>query len=159
MTRVSEFLKARFASVRQDLDEVLRRLDDSDLSWSPRDGMRTIAGQLLEIANKEKEALIWVRSGVWPDDGPDAFDEQSATLEEIKAALAALRTETYAYIDSLDDAELERMISNPNRWYEALRVTECPLSEVLRTIATHEWYHTGQLVTYLWVRGDTPDEW
>ena len=34
-----------------------------------------------------------------------------------------------------------------------------PISEVLRSIATHESYHTGQLITYLWMRGDNPYEW
>lgn len=159
MAEVREFLKARFACARQDLEEALCRLEDSDLNWSPREGMRTIAGQLLEIANKEKEALGWIQAGVWPDDGPDAFDMQTATLEDIRAAMAALRLETYAYIDSLSDAQLEQPIPNPDRWYEALRVTDCPLSEVLRSIATHESYHTGQLVTYLWMRGDNPNEW
>ncbi len=159
MAEVRDFLKARFACARQDLEEILSRLQDSDLTWSPREGMLTIAGQLLEIANKEKEALGWLRTGVWPDEGPDAFDMETATLEDIKAAMAALRVETYAYIDSLSDAQLEQPVPNPDRWYEALRVNDCPLSEVLRTIAAHEYYHTGQLVTYLWVRGDNPYEW
>lgn len=159
MAEARDFLKARFASVRQDLDQVLRRLTDADLSWAPREGMRTIAGQLLEIANKEKEALGWVQTGVWPDDGPDAFDSETATLEDIRSAMAALRIATYDYIDSLSNTELEQPIPNPNRWYEALRVTDCPLSEVLRSIATHESYHTGQLVIYLWLRGDHPYEW
>jgi uncharacterized damage-inducible protein DinB len=136
-------LNANLACARQDLDGVLARLGDADLLWSPREGMPTIA----------------IQTGVWPDEGPDAFAVQSATLEEIKAAMAALRVETYRYIDSLHDTELEQPIPNPNRWREALRMTDCPLSEVLRNIAAHEWYHTGQLITYLWLRGDNPDDW
>ena len=30
------------------------------------------------------------------------------------------------------------------------------MHEVLRNIAAHEWYHTGQLVSYLWTRGEDP---
>src|SRR5437016_3848864 len=90
MAAVHEFLKARFAYVRQDLDEVLARLKDTDLSWSPAEGMRTIAGQLLEIANKDKEVRVWLQVGVWPDDGPNAFDADAATLEDIRAALASI---------------------------------------------------------------------
>ena len=156
---VRDALKARFTCARQDLEGVFARLGDSDLPWSPREGMRTIADQLLEIANKEKETLGWIQTGVWPDDGPDAFDMNSATLEEIKAVMAALRVETYRYMDSLSDAELEQPIPNPNRWLEALRIANCPLSEVLRSIATHETYHTAQLITYLWLRGDNPNDW
>ena len=122
-----EFLKARFAYVRQDLEAVLRRLQDSDLTWSPREGMHTIAELLLEIANKEKEALGWIQTGVWPDDGPDAFDVATATLEDIKAAMASLRATTYAYIDSLSEAQLDALVHSPEGWWEALRLNDCPV--------------------------------
>lgn len=159
MTKTRELLKARFACARQDLEKALQRLTDPDLPWSPREGMRTIANQLVEIANKEKETLGWVQTGVWPDEEPDAFNAETATVAEIRTVLAELRAETYAYIDSLSDTALEQPISNPNRWIEALRIPECPLSEVLRSIATHEVYHTGQLYIYLWMRGDDPNQW
>jgi len=159
MTAEHEFLKARFAYVRQDLEGVLQRLDDSDLTWKPAEGMPSIADLLLEIANKEKETIPWLQTGVWPDGGPDAFDLESATLEDIKAAFATLRPQTYAYIDSLSQAELDELVQSPERWWEALRLTACPRSEVIRNIAVHEWYHTGQLITYLWIRGDNPNNW
>ncbi|WP_158409295.1 DinB family protein [Fimbriimonas ginsengisoli] len=159
MVTIHDHLKARFAFTRQDLEQVLGRLKDSDLPWAPREGMPTIADLLLEIANKEKETLVWVQKGVWPDEDPDAFDTQSATLHKIRSTFGLLRTATYAYIDSLSEAELEESVHSPERWWEAMRQTECPLSEVLRNIAVHEWYHTAQLVTYLWLRGDDPKHW
>lgn len=159
MAAVHELLKARFAFVRQDLEDVLGRLKDVDLPWRPAKGMPTIADLLLEIANKEKEALVWIQVGTWPDDGPDAFDAESATLEDIKATMATLREQTYAYIDSQSEDQLEELVRSPERWWEALRLAACPRSEVLRNIANHEWYHTGQLVTYLWLRGDDPNAW
>ncbi|MBI1729774.1 DinB family protein [Candidatus Acetothermia bacterium] len=143
----------------RDLDLVLKRITNADLRWAPREGMRTVAGQLLELANKEREGLVWLREGVWPDGGPDAFDPERATLEEIKAALKSLRADTFDYIDSLSEAELCQPMRSPERWWEALRLEQCPKSEVLRNIAAHEWYHTGQLITYLWLRGDNPDNW
>ena len=145
--------------VRQDLEEVLKRLTDAELRWAPGKGMRTVAGQLLEIANKEKEGLVWLRHGFWPEGGPDAFDPERATLDEIKAALKSLREDTFAYIDSLSEEELGEPMLSPELWWEALRLQQCPKSEVLRNIAAHEWYHTGQLVSYLWMRGDDPDSW
>lgn len=159
MQTLQELLKARFAMVRQDLEEVLDRLTDADLRYAPRIGMRTVAGQLIEIANKEKEALGWIRAGVWPDGEPDAFDPETADLATMRAALNKLRADTFAYIDSQSEAQLCEPISCPERWWEALRLTSCPKNEVLRNIAAHEWYHTGQLVTYLWMRGDDPDTW
>ena len=159
MEEVRDHLKARFAFVRQDLGDVLKRLKDPDLSWAPQEGMRTIAGQLLEIANKEKEVLVWVQTGEYPDYDPDAFDLETATIEEIRTALASIRVETYRYIDSLTDDQLEREIVCPQRWWEAMRLPSCPLSEVLRNVAAHEWYHTAQLITYVWMRGDDPESW
>jgi len=159
MQTLHDLLKARFAMASQDLDRVLNRLTDTDLPWAPIEGMRTVAGQLLEIANKEKEGLVWLREGVWPDGGPDAFDPETATLEKIKVALKSLRADTFAYIDSLSEAELGELMRSPERWWEALRLEQCPKSEVLRNIAAHEWYHTGQLITYLWLRGDNPYKW
>ncbi|MGC4046956.1 MAG: DinB family protein [Armatimonas sp.] len=159
MAKVKTFLKARFAYARKNLEAVLNRLQDSDLSWTPREDMPTIADLLLEIANKNKETPVWVQTGVWPDDDPDSFDIATATVADIRATLSALQSQTYAYMDSLSEEELERPIANPNHWGEALGLPECPLSEVLRGIAQHEYYHTGQLITYLWLRGDNPNEW
>ena len=159
MAAVHKFIKARFSFVRQDLDEVLARLKDSDLLWSPAEGMRTIADQLLEIANKEKEVLVWLQVGTWLDDGDDAFDLSSATVDGIRVTLSSLRVQTFAYIDSLTEAQLDELVPCAEGWWEALRLTACPRGEILRNIAAHEWYHTGQLLTYLWMRGDDPNAW
>jgi uncharacterized damage-inducible protein DinB len=155
---LQDLLKARFAMVRQDLDQVLDRLSDADVPWEPKEGMRTIGGLLVEIADKEREALIWIKERTWPEEMP-SFDPETSTIQEIRAVLATLRAETYAYIDSLTEAELQEPVFSPEGWWEALRLKECPKSEVIRNIATHEWYHTAQLVTYLWMRGSDPNDW
>jgi uncharacterized damage-inducible protein DinB len=154
-----ELLKARFRMIRQDLDQALDRLTDADMTWRPAVGMRTVGDLLLEIANKETETLGWIRTGVWPDDAPDNFDPDTSTLDQIRAVLADNRVETYAFLDGMTEAELRMPIGSPEGWWEALRLTACPLDEIIRNIAAHEWYHTGQLVTYLWMRGDDPYNW
>ncbi|MHB8636529.1 MAG: DinB family protein [Fimbriimonadaceae bacterium] len=154
-----EFLVARFAFVRQDLNEVLGRLTDADLRWAPADGMPTVAELLLEIANKEPEAIAWLQTGTWPESEVGAFDPRTATLADIKTTFVALRVATLAYIGSLSEDGLNVLVHSPERWWEASRLTDCPRSEVLRNVAAHEWYHTGQLVTYLWLRGDNPNRW
>ena len=159
MSELHELLKARFAMVRQDLEGVLARLSDADMSWAPREGMRTVSGQFVEIAIKEKEVLTWIRRGEWVDEDAEAFEEQNSTIQVMRATLNSIRVETLAYIDSLSESELQEPISSPERWWEALRLTECPRSEILRNVAAHEWYHTGQLVSYLWMRGEDPESW
>jgi len=158
MLTLADLLKARFASVRQDLRKALDRLQEEDLDWAPKEGMPAIRGLLLEIANKEVEVLGWVATGVWPDDYDGAFGE-NASLALIHSRLEEIRAETLLLIDSLGEAGLRRPISPPERWWEALRLPECPFDEILRNIAAHEWYHTGQIVTYLWIRGDNPEAW
>ena len=153
--RTHEYLKARLLYVRQDFDEVLEKLNDTDLPWRPAEDMPSIAGLLIEIANKEKELIAWLQNGEWPDDDPDAFDE-AATLAEMRSVLATLREETLRYVDSFDEAGLEELVPCPERWWEALRLEACPRSEILRNLAAHEWYHTGQLIVYQSMRGLNP---
>lgn len=144
---------------RQDLNQVLAHLTDADLQWAPAGSMKTVGGLLLEIANKDREIVGWLHNGEWPDDEPDPFSAETATLEEMKAGLESTRADTLAYLESIDDAQLEELESLPEPWWEALRLPECPRSEMLRNASAHEWYHTGQLIVYLWMRGDNPEEW
>ena len=146
--RTHDYLKARFRYVRQDFDEVLDGLTDADLTFRPFDTLPSVTGLLVEMANKEKELVAWLKTGEWPEEDPDAFEE-SATLTEIRAVFDGLREETLAYIDSFDEDGLEELVSCPDKWWEALRLEECPRSEILRNVAAHEWYHTGQLIVYL----------
>lgn len=146
--RTHDYLKARLLYVRQDFDEVLDKLADGDLPWRPTDDLPSVAGLLIEIANKEKELIGWLQRGEWPDDDPDAFEE-TATLAEMRLVLATLRQQTLRYIDSFDEAGLEELVPCPEKWWEALRLEACPRSEILRNLASHEWYHTGQLIVYL----------
>lgn len=126
---------------------MLDQLTDADLPWRPTDDLPSVAGVLTEIANKEKELIAWLETGEWPDEDPDAFDE-TATLDEMRSVFASLRQETLRYIDSFDEEDLEELVPCPEKWWEALRLEACPRSEILRNIAAHEWYHTGQLIVY-----------
>ena len=92
--------------------------------------------------------IAWLQTGEWPDDDPGAFEE-TATLAEMRSVLATFREQTLRYIDSFEEAGLEELVPCPERWWEALRLEACPRSEILRNLASHEWYHTGQLIVYL----------
>lgn len=132
---------------------MLDELTDAHLPRRPVDGMPSVAGLLVEMANKEKELIAWLQTGEWPDDDPDAFEE-TATLAEVRSVFAALRGDTLRYIDSLDETGMEELVPSPEKWWEALRLETCPRSEILRNLAAHEWYHTGQLIVYLNVMGE-----
>lgn len=151
-----DLLKARFAMVRKDFDQAFGRIKDADLTWAPSPGMPTIGDLLFEISRKEIEAQAWLRTGLWPD---DEEGETPATVAGWRALFDSVRATTYAYIDSHSEEDMEANVSNPEGWWEALRIPECPKSEIFRNIAAHEWYHTAQLTTYLWIRGDNPNAW
>ena len=136
------------------------RLSEGDLSFAPAKGMRTIGGQLAEIAATETQVMSWLREGKIADWGEvNASFEQDATLEELKEKSRSIREETLRYLHSLSEVELETPIAMPKGWFEALNAETVPPGEVFRSIAQHEWYHVGQLVTYLWFRGDDPYKW
>ena len=78
---------------------------------------------------------------------------ETASLSEIRSVFSTLREETLRYIDSFDEAGLEELVPCPEKWWEALRLEACPRSEILRNLASHEWYHTGQLIVLMRARG------
>lgn len=155
-----ELLKGRLATVRADLDEVMSRLSDDILDWAPTEGMRTVEGQLAEIAATEVQILKWIQN-------QEALSFVTAAAEftsiksvgDWKETLHKQRAETLRYIDALSTDELEELVQFPSDWFEALQLPAVPLSEGIRSLAQHEWYHVGQLVSYMWSRSDDPYSW
>ena len=157
---LKELIKARFDIVREDLDEVTARLSDDMLAWAPAPGMRTIKGQLEEIAGTEVQAITWMRDRAQiPYEEAMAFGDKTETLDGLRSVLRTVRTSTLEYLDSLSEQDLATPAPFPERWFESLRLPSVPPSEAFRSIAQHEWYHVGQLVSYLWARGDDPYKW
>ncbi|MBX3096286.1 MAG: DinB family protein [Fimbriimonadaceae bacterium] len=154
-----QFLKGRLAVVRQDLVEAVDRLTDDMLEWAPAKGMRTIGGQLQEIAATElqEHALLKQLSNPNYD---DAFRRAKRnSVEEYRRLLLEVRNETIALIDGWSEDDLNERVPVPTNWFEGLGQDDVPRAEIIRSLAAHEWYHTGQLVSYLWTRGDDPYKW
>ena len=153
-------LKARLQLVRNDLLEVMGRLKDEDLGFAPKDGMRTIGGQLAEIASTETQLLSYLKDGKELDwKVTNAKFESIGDLVGMKQALEETRAATLEYLDSLTEEQLEALAPMPKGWFESLGREAVPPSEVFRSLAQHEWYHVGQLVSYQWFRGDDPYSW
>lgn len=160
MPTLHEALKARFSMVRRDLDRVLGRYTEDDYHWAPTEGMRTVHGQLFEIVGKEVELLDYAKKGGkegWIE--IEEYGEREKTLAGMREVLAEYRKATFEFIDSQTESDLEKPVSFPTDWWEGMGLSEMPMHEVLRTLAMHEWYHTGQLYSYLWSRGDDPYKW
>ena len=146
--------------VRADLDVVVGRLTQADMGFAPRDNMRTVAGQLQEIAGTETQLQAWLIEGKQiPWEQANDFGSEGDSLEDMKRVLQVIRNRTLAYIDAISDQEAEEFVAMPKGWFEALGREAVPRSEVLRSLAQHEWYHVGQLVSYRWFQGDDPYTW
>ncbi len=153
-------IKARLSQVRKDLIEAVGRLADDTLPWAPTPGMKTISALLVEILSYEKQDVALLRKESIPDD--DAVIQwigNLASVQVIEQKLAEVRNDTLSYIDTLSDADLQADAGVPPEWQECLGLPWVSRAEVFRSIAQHEAYHTGQLVTYLWSRGDDPYKW
>src|SRR3989442_120161 len=95
-----DLLRARFAIVRRDLDQVLARLTDDLLPWAPKEGMRTVQGQLFEIAGKEVELLAWMKArgqGEWVE--VEDYGGREASVEGFKDIFRESRQATLEFLD------------------------------------------------------------
>ena len=152
-------LLARLANIREDLKEVVDRLDDAMLEWAPATGMRTISGQLVEIAITEIQVMGRLQGLTWiPDDELVQTIGDLGSLDNLWSFLTSARADTIAILDRMSDEELEADagIKLGSGGYD---VPYFPRSEVFRKIIEHEAYHVGQLTSYLWAYGDDPYAW
>lgn len=144
-------------TVRRDLDECLERMTPDMLGWAPQKGMRTVAGQLVEIVATEMQLVTLLSEDRWIDD-PEALAilGGSDDLEKLKTATQEVRERTLGYLNSLSEEELAEEVEFGGGWMGSLGLTAVPRAEVFVNIADHEWYHVGQLTSYLWARGIDP---
>jgi len=159
MNRSKLLLLARMENIREDLEEALERIDDSMMGWAPVEGMRTVSGQMVEIAATEIQVRGRLTNSEWiSDEEVRARIGDLGSVETVRAFLKTVRSDTVAQVEAYSDEELEEDAGfrlgaggYPVDWF--------PRSEVFRKLIEHEAYHVGQLVTYIWAYGDNPYRW
>lgn len=156
-----ELIILQLASVRADLAETFPRLSDDLLDYAPGPGMRTVHGQFVEILATEVSLQIVIKGEPRRDyaEIEKPFLEMRSIPALVKAA-EDVRAVTLDLIASHSDADLAGTVQVSPGFAEWLGTgTNVPKSELFRHIARHESYHAGQLVSYLWARGDDPYKW
>jgi len=150
-------LQARLKTVRRDLDEAIARTTEEMLPWAPTPGMRTVSGQLVEIISTEMQLIALLRDDI------DISDEKARKiigdcndLQNLKAALDRIRADTLTYLATLSEGDLAEEVAFGGGWFGSMDLPTIPRAEVFVSIADHEWYHVGQLTTYLWCQGINP---
>jgi uncharacterized damage-inducible protein DinB len=155
-----ELIIARLGFIRRDLDEVVGRLTDDIIQWAPGEGVRPIFDQLLEIAMNEVMSIAILRDG----DSLSHAEAEATLVHDGSVAsyakmLVDVRQSTLDYIDSLSEEELAEFVNASNPWFASFGLPKVPRYDALMSIAFHEHYHVGQLITSLWVSGDDPYQW
>ncbi len=155
-----QLILAQLLSVRKELMEVVDRLEDSILAWAPGPGMRTIHGQIVEIlmteANIHDRVLGRPKRAVKEIEAPY---RAMKSVGELRNALSEVRQESLRILESLGELRLGEKVETSAEFARWLELEYVPVSELFRFLARHESYHAGQLVSYLWARGDDPYEW
>lgn len=156
----NEVIKARLAIVRGELEGLTTRLRDDILDWAPAAEMRTISGQLVEIIGTEMQLLGKLKGEPFlSDDEARKRIGDCGSVTNLKQWLEESRRQTLAHLDALSESELAEEISFGVGWHASLGLSSIPRAEIFINIASHEWYHVGQLISYLWARGDDPYRW
>jgi len=155
-----ELILSRLRFIRRDLDEVLGRLSDDMLTWAPGAGVRPIDDQLLEIAMNEVMSIALLRDGIRLSHAEaESTLNHISTVGSLKKMLDGVRQATFAYIETLSEEQLGEAVVADNPWYASFGLPMVPRYDALTSIALHEHYHVGQLITSLWVKGDDPYAW
>ncbi len=153
-------LKARLALVRRDLDPIMERLTPDLLQWAPTNKMRTVAGQIVEIIATEIQLIALLKEDrSISDPEAEAIIGDCGNLDNLRSALIESRQQTLAYLDRLSEEDLAEEIAFEGGWFASLMLPTVPRAEIFVNLADHEWYHVGQLTSYLWARGDNPYHW
>ncbi len=153
----TDLITARLSNVRGWLDTVLRRLTPESLEWSPAPGMRTVAGQLVEIIAIEAPLVPYLKTGhVLTEAEVEAIVGDAHNLNHLLQVLIAVRHNTLDYLKSLTQEELFEVVPSGEAWFGTLWLPAMPRAEHFLNIAEHEYYHVGQLISYLWYKGE---EW
>lgn len=155
-----DLVKARLAHVRRWLDSTVNHVTPDQMDWSPANGMRTVGGQLAEILSVEIPLVPRLKEGRnISDPEADAIVGDWNSLDHLLKALVDTRRKTLEYLDSLSDEELAEEVPSGDPWFGTMWLPSMPRAEHFLNIAEHEFYHVGQLISYLWARGDDPYKW
>jgi uncharacterized damage-inducible protein DinB len=152
----AERLLRELAETRAELSAEIAKVKPDDLGWAPKEGMKTYGAILQEIGTMEKLCIRWVTETQLLDwtaeDKALAAAPDPASLMKL---LDEIRTETVQYLQSVSEDTLEMPIDVHPDWHQYMGPRLEP-EEFVRWISRHEYYHLGQIVSYLWIQGNDP---
>jgi uncharacterized damage-inducible protein DinB len=139
-------LISRWKQVRAGLLTTIRSFSDEELAYAPYAGGWSVAQLMLHIAHEENGEIRYGITGeltAWP---PEYRREDYPSIDAIEALLTQVHDRTEAYLETLNDADLERVINAP--WGNSY-----PLTDMLWHVLEHEIHHRGELSLLLGLLG------
>lgn len=141
--------------IRADLRKELAPVQDIDLDWAPKEGMKSYRALLKEIGAIQVETSIFVREGRVPPWEEAESYVTGDTVAQIVASLDHLLDELVEFLSGQTDADFDRFLDVKD-WEWFFGTSQIEPDEMVRWVARHEYYHLGQIVTYNWMRGLDP---
>ena len=81
--------------------------------------------------------------------------EDYPTLQSLRDAWAALQTQVYAFLDTLNEADLSQDVTYPGHQGAARTM---PLGELMQHTANHAVHHRGQVALMIRMQGYAPGD-
>jgi uncharacterized damage-inducible protein DinB len=125
-------------------------LSDEQLKFTPRAGLWSLGTIARHIAGAEEGWFRYVVTGEL-DGWPEFAAQDTPTVESVKTLLTKVHERIRAFLATVDEAELDRVISAP--WGEKF-----PLRWVCWHVLEHEIHHRGEIYLMLGLLGmEAPD--
>ncbi len=136
--------------VRVDLLRALDMVTDEQLTFTPREGLWSLGRVAVHIASAEDGWFRYVVQRQLPG-WPGLKAEDYPTVGAIKTLLNEVHARTDAYLETVDAADLDRIIETP--WGESLS-----LRWIVWHVLEHEIHHRGEIFLMLGLLGlEAPD--
>ncbi|MBN1965722.1 MAG: DinB family protein [Anaerolineae bacterium] len=131
--------------VREDLIDAIDRLSEEHLDFVPVAGLWSLGTVLRHIANAEEGWFRYVVERQYNEWPPDYTAEDYPTIASVKALLAETHARTDAYLEALDEADLDTRIPTSGG--------DTSIRWVIWHVIEHEIHHRGEVFLMLGMLG------
>jgi uncharacterized damage-inducible protein DinB len=145
MTDLNNLL-ARWANVRARLLETVDKFTESEMDFRPFPASWTVRRLMLHIAHEENGEFNYGLTQTLPDFPPEYDPANYQRSTALKALLEQVHGQSLAYLTTLADPDLERVIHTP--WGAEHR-----LVEMVDHLIEHEIHHRAELSLILGKQG------
>ncbi len=142
---------------RDELRDSILKFTPDQLDWAPKSGMKSVRAMLAEVCAMEEMSIGWAANQ--KEEDWMAIEERFKSVKSPQEAielLDAARAKTIQYLERDHADDLQNPIPLLESWHQYFNVTEIEPEELVRWVVRHEYYHLGQLISYLWFLGHDP---